>query len=372
MSLYVLNVIRKMFDSNYYSTKLIVRDIFLKKNINFFRSKIPKRTKIIAVVKANAYGYGDISISNKLIENGIDYLAVADFEEGIRLRSHKINLPIMILYPSKNNLSIIVENCLEPTIYNERMLNAIIKLQNTKIKIHIKIDSGMNRYGITKEQVPLFIHKIKKSKNIIIGSIFSHLSSHKKEHHKYALSQINYFDKIKTIFLKEFSYKIDTHILSSYGIINFPKQSDSMVRIGFGLYNGVFDNKLNHIGELSSQIAQIKNLNKGDSVGYNRSFIASKKMRIAVIPLGYADGLQRSWGHGKLKFLYKNKLVPVLGEISMDSCIVDVSNVNKVEEGDKLILFGNKRSIFSLAKELETIPYEITAGLSKRIKRIFS
>jgi len=360
-----------MFDNNCYSTKLIVRGSFLKKNIDFFKSKISKKTKIIAVVKANAYGYGDIGVSNKLIENGVDYLAVADFEEGVRIRNNNINLPIMILYPSKNNLRIIVENSLEPTIYNEFMLNALLKIETQKIKIHIKIDSGMHRYGITKEQVPVFIKKIKKSKHIVIGSVFSHLSSHKKEHHKYSLSQINYFNKIKNIFLKEFTYKIDTHILSSFGVINFPKQSDSMVRIGFGLYNGIFNNKLNHVGELCSHITQIQNLNKGDSVGYNRSFIALKKMKIAVLPLGYADGLQRSWGNGKLKFLYKKTLVPVLGEISMDSCIIDVSNINKVKEGDKLVLFGNKRSIFSLAQELDTIPYEITAGLSKRIKRIF-
>ena len=370
MNPYVINVI-KMFNNNCYSTQLIIRGNYLKKNINFFRSKTSKKTKIIAVIKANAYGYGDIGIVNKLMDYGIDYLAVADFEEGIRLRNHNINLPIMILYPSKNNLNIIIKNYLEPTIYNELMLNALIKLATKKIKIHIKIDSGMNRYGIKKDQVPLFIKKIKKSNTIVIGSIFSHLSSNKKEHRKHAIHQIDSFNKIKKMFLKEFPYKIDTHILSSYGVINFSNETDTMIRVGFGIYNGVFNNQLNHIGQLYSHISQIKTINKGESIGYNRSFIASKKMKIAILPLGYADGLQRSWGNGKLKFLYKNKLVPVLGEICMDSCIIDVSNVSRVKEGDKLLLFGDKRSIFSLAKELQTIPYEITAGLSKRIKRIF-
>ena len=180
MSLYVHNAI-KMFNNNCYSTQLVVKGHYLKKNINFFRSKIPNKTKIIAVIKANAYGYGDIGIANKLIDYGIDYLAVADFEEGIRLRTHNINLPIIILYPSTNNLKIIIKNDLEPTIYNKRMLNTLIKLSNKKIKIHIKIDSGMNRYGIKKDQVPLFIKKIKESKTIVIGSIFSHLSSNTKE-----------------------------------------------------------------------------------------------------------------------------------------------------------------------------------------------
>ena len=371
MSHYVINVIKKMFNQNCYSTTLTVRSDYLQKNINFFRSKISPKTKIIAIIKANAYGYGDINMANKLIDNNIDYFAVADFEEGIRLRSNGINLPIIILYPSKNNLKVIIENNLEPTIYSETMLNSIIELAQKKVKIHIKIDSGLNRYGIRENEVPLVIKKIKQKKTIVIGSVFSHLSSNSKEHRDYSKNQLTYFNNIKSIFLREFKYKIDTHILSSYGVINFPNQLDSMVRIGFGMYNGLLNYKLNHIGELRIQISQIKEINKGDSVGYNRAFISTKKMKIAVIPLGYADGLQRSWGNGKLKFLYKDKLFPVLGEISMDSCIIDITDCLQIKENDKLILFGNERSIFSLAKELQTIPYEITAGLSKRIKRVF-
>ena len=188
-----------MFNNNCYSTKLLVKSSYLKKNINFFRSKISKKTKIIAVIKANAYGYGDVNIANKLVDNGINYLAVADFEEGARLRNYNITVPIMILYPSKNNLRVIIQNSLEPTIYSEFMLNAIIEIATQKIKIHLKIDSGMNRYGISEDQVPRIIQKIKKSKNIIIGSIFSHLSSNNKEHKEYTLTQINCFNSINSL-----------------------------------------------------------------------------------------------------------------------------------------------------------------------------
>ena len=357
--------------NNYYSTKLVIKESLLEKNINFFKSKIPLGTKIIAVIKANAYGYGDLEMACRLLTHNIAYLAVADFEEGIRLRKHNIKSPIMVLYPSKNNLDIIIENNLEPTIFSESMLDLILQKSEKTIKIHIKIDSGMGRYGIMEDRIRPVIKKIKGSKNIKIASIFSHLSSNSKEHRVFSNKQIDYFNKVRDLFSKQFVYKIDSHILSSYGLVNFQIQPHNMVRIGFGLYNGLDGHKLNHIGELYSQISQIKYLKKGNSVGYNRSFIARKKTKIGIIPLGYADGLQRSWGKGRLKFLYNNQFVPVLGEISMDSCVVDITNVNNAKEGDTVILFGDKRPIFDLAKELKTIPYEITAGLSKRIKRVF-
>ena len=370
MNRFALNVILKMF--NYYSTKLTVSSESLIKNLEFFKSRISKKMQILAIIKANAYGYGDIQIAKILIENGINYFAVADFEEGVNLRKNGIKCPIMVLYPGKNNLSIILENCLEPTIYNEQMLDEIIEISKSKIKIHIKFDTGMNRYGIKENELQSIVDKIKKEKNIILGSIFSHMSSNKMEHQNFSINQMSCFNRIKSSVTNNFDYKIDTHILSSFGIPNFPNCPDSIVRIGFGLYNGILNNPLDQIGELSTQIAQIKNINRGDSVGYNLGFTATKKMKIAVLPIGYADGLQRSWGNGKLRFLYDKILVPVVGQISMDSCIVDITEVEKSKEGDNVILFGKNRSIFDLSKELETIPYEITAGLSKRIHRVFT
>ena len=369
MNRFVQNVILKMY--NFYSTKLTVSCESLKKNVEFFKSKISKNTQILAIIKANAYGYGDIQIAERLIQNGINYFAVADFEEGVNLRKNGIKSPIMILYPGINNLNIILEHCLEPTIYSKNMLDEIIKISKSKIKIHIKVDTGMNRYGIKENELLTVISKLKEEKNIILGSIFSHMSSNKTEHQDFSIQQMSCFNRIKKLLTDNLDYKIDTHILSSFGALNFPDHSDTIVRIGFGLYNGVFKKTCSQIGELSTQIAQIKCIKPNESVGYNLGFVSTKEMKIAILPIGYADGLQRSWGNGKLRFLYNKTFVPVIGQISMDSCIVDVTQIQNAKEGDSLILFGKNRSIFELSKELHTIPYEITAGLSRRIHRIF-
>ncbi len=358
----------------YFSTRLELNENILKKNIEFLKSKIEKKTEIIAVLKANAYGFGDIILAKKIIKQGIKNLAVADFEEGIRLRRNGINHSIMVMYPSLNNLEPIIQNNLEPTIYSLEMLNMLIiqaKKYKKNILFHLKIDTGMCRYGFLKDEIKKVIIKIKKQKNLKIKSVFSHLSSSQiKSHKNFSMSQIEKFKFQKIFFEELFPYKIKFHISNSHGVLNFPNANFDMVRIGFGLYYGFNNKKTNCIGELKSLISQVKLIKKGEAIGYNRSFIAKNNMKIGIIPMGYADGLRRSWGNQKLSFTFKNKNLPILGDISMDSCVVDLTHFKKIKIGDEVVLFGKSRNIFSLCSDLNIIPYEITAGLSKRIRRV--
>ncbi len=358
----------------YFSTRLEIKTNILKNNIDYLRTKIAKNTEIIAVLKANAYGFGDIMLAKKILKHGIKNIAVADFEEGIRLRKNGINSSIMIMYPGFNNLEPIISNNLEPTIYSLEMLDNLIFIANKykkKIFFHLKVDTGMSRYGFLQVEIEEAIQKIRMQKNLKIKTIFSHFSSSKsKEHVSFTKGQIEKFIIIKKIFEDRFSYKIKSHISNSHGLLNYKNENFDMVRVGFGLYYG-FNNKYTScIGELKSCISQIKLIKKGDVVGYNKKFIAKKNMKIGIVPMGYADGLRRSWGNNKLSFFKGNEFLRILGEISMDSCIVDLSSLKNINVGDEVILFGKSRNIFNLCSDLNIIPYELTACLSKRIRRV--
>ena len=359
----------------FFSTKLYISLFSLEQNLDFLKNKLSHETEIIAVLKANAYGFGDVELAKILIKEGIKHIAVADFEEGMRLKRHGINIPIIIMYPGLNNLKSIVENDLEPTIYSVSMLDRLIvesKKMKKNVFFHLKIDTGMKRYGLEKHEIKNVIDIIKNSKNIKVKSIFSHFASSKnKEEDLFTKSQIDTFQNHKEYIQKTLQYKIKFHISNSHGILNYVNSAFDMIRVGFALYYGLCNKETHCIAELKSSISQIKKIKKGDSIGYNRSFIAKNEMKIAIIPMGYADGLKRSWGNGKLSFFMNNCFLPVIGEISMDSCVIDITKLQHIKEGDEVILFGAARTIFELSKQLDTIPYEITAALSKRIRRVY-
>jgi len=374
-----------------YGTRLYINCSQLESNINYIQTIIGE-AEIIAMIKANAYGFGDILMTKKMKQFGVNYFAVADFEEGVRLRQNDINSSIMVMNTSKSSMKMIIENRLEPVIYSMDMLNCVIdslklQLNNEKTDpypVHLKINTGMNRWGFDIEEIPDLITRLKShSTCILIKSLYSHLSS--AENNKYQIftqNQIKTFIKIKNKFQEALKYNIKTHIHNSFGLINFPNTiSDfNYSRIGIGLYGGFQNPNLKPIGELRCRVSQIRNLKPNDSVGYNREFVAKKSMQIATIPFGYADGLQRSWGNGILKFYYKGYLLPTVGNISMDSCSIDVTNLvnnsklpgnDSLLVDDEIVYFGKERSIWDLSKELNTIPYEIIATLSRRIKRIY-
>tara|TARA_A100001011_G_scaffold205880_1_gene214003 strand:+ start:178 stop:1290 length:1113 start_codon:yes stop_codon:yes gene_type:complete len=364
-----------------YSTRLYIHCENLAHNINKLYTKNSNQ-RIIAMIKANAYGHGDIIMAKKMEEYGIQYFGVADFEEGIRLRQNDIESPIMVMNPASNNLSKILDYDLEPVIYNQTLLNELVRIISLKsnkkfisnpCQIHIKFNTGMNRWGFNFSEINSIVDVLSKYNNICVKSIYSHLASaSNKNDDVFTHKQLNLFNAIRLSFCKFFDYKINTHIYNSAGFLRF-KNPDAFnyCRIGLALYGSMMDRDLKPISELKCPVSQIRIIQKNEAVGYNLKYMSIKKMKIGVIPFGYADGLQRQWGDGVLNFFYKGKLIPTIGNISMDSCAVDLSNINDISEGNDLLYFGIERPIWELAKELNTIPYEITATLSKRIKRIY-
>ena len=374
-----------------YGTRLYINCKKLHSNINYFKNII-QQSKIIAMVKANAYGFGDVLMTKKMEEFGINYFGVADFDEGIRLRNNGIKSSIMVMNTSKSTIQMIMKYRLEPVIYSMDLLNEIIKQRdqfvinetNQPYPVHIKINTGMNRWGFNLDQIPDLIKRLQRcSKSIMIKSIYSHLSSAQNEiDDHFTIEQINNFLLISAMFQEGFKYDISQHIHNSSGLLNFTKTllPFDFLRLGIGLYGLLDDPKLQPVGELRCRISQVRDLKLNETVGYNRLFIANKKMKIATIPFGYADGLQRSWGNGILKFYFRGHLLPTVGNISMDSCSIDVSDIfdqdssmdNNSLINEEMIYFGQDRPIWELAKELNTIPYEIIATLSRRIKRIYN
>jgi len=350
--------------SKLYTTTLAINKKKLIDNINLFKKK---KNKIIAMIKANAYGHGDIEIAKILEKENIYLLGVADFEEGVSLRQQNIKSRIMVTTPTEDNIEEIINYNMEPCVYNFKTLTTLTKIKKQS-DIHIKFNTGMNRFGFEYNDIYNIFEYINKNKKINLRSIFSHLAD--PENNDFTKKQINEFEKIKNKIKVLVNKEIDYHIHNTKSYINFQNENE-IIRTGLGLYGYIKNqNKIKPIAELTSKIIQVKEIKKNESVGYKKSFISKKNMKIGIIPIGYADGLKRNWSNGKLKFLIKDKLYPVIGLISMDSCLVDITN-SKIEEGESVIYFGEKRNICDLAKELETIPYEITACLSKRIKRTY-
>jgi len=353
-----------------HETILYVNLKALENNFNYLKNKLQSDTKIIAVVKAFAYGHGDVAIAKKLEELGVDTFWVADFEEGMSLRKAGILKRIIVANPGAKSYAKIVKYNLEPVIYNFRLLEIFGK-NSTPISVHIKFNSGMNRYGFNLEEKDTLASKLKEFPHLKIESICSHLIvADNKLKDDFTQKQFQKFDIFCNLFSKKLNVKVERHILNTAGVLRFPNQQKELVRIGIGLYGIGEDENLIAVGKLVSNIAQIRILKKEETVGYDASFVAKTEMKIAVIPLGYADGINRKLGSKKGKVLINNTLVPIIGKISMDSFMVDISRIN-AKEGDLVTVFGQENSVTEIAKNLNTIPYEILATLNRRIKRVY-
>lgn len=341
----------------------------LEDNFNFLKSKLPKSTKIIAVVKAYAYGMGDERITKKLIDLGAEMLWVADFEEGIRLRKKGINHPIVVANPGLKSLNEMIEHDLEPVIFNDHLLNLYINA-NRPINIHLKFNTGMNRFGFEANEVDNVIKTIQKNNHLKLNTVCSHLAcSNDESKDDFTLSQINCFraisHKVNAILDKD----IPTHLFNSTAVLRF-KSQENYVRLGIGLFEGSTDENLKQIFEFKSTISQVKHIKKGARVGYNSSFIAKQDMTIGIVAVGYADGLNRKLGNGNGSVLINKQSCSIIGEISMDSFITDISNLD-VEVGQEVELFSRNLSVSDLAKKSGTISYELMATLNHRIKRVY-
>ncbi|WP_025145324.1 bifunctional UDP-N-acetylmuramoyl-tripeptide:D-alanyl-D-alanine ligase/alanine racemase [Pedobacter jeongneungensis] len=347
-------------------------------NLQFYRSKVKPGVKIMAMVKAFSYGSGSFEIANLLQFHKVDYLAVAYADEGIALRKAGITLPIMVMSPEESAFEAIIKHRLEPEIYSVEILNSFLNALSDydfDYPIHIKIDSGMHRLGFDQSEMDALSALLKDSVRVKVQSIFSHLvASDAAEHDGFTGQQIVKFKSIADQLVKVLGYKPLLHISNTSGISRWPEAQMDMVRLGIGLYG--FDSALaNNRGlqtvmVLKTTVTQVKNLEPGETVGYSRKGIMPNGGKIATVKIGYADGYTRYFGNGVGKMLVNGYLVPVIGSICMDMTMLDVTGID-VKPGDEAIVFNQEHTIMQLAKDINTIPYEILTNISQRVKRVY-
>ncbi|HEY0655112.1 MAG TPA: bifunctional UDP-N-acetylmuramoyl-tripeptide:D-alanyl-D-alanine ligase/alanine racemase [Chryseosolibacter sp.] len=347
-------------------------------NLNFFRAKLSPSTKIMVMVKAFAYGSGSAEIANIVQYHKVDYLGVAYADEGVDLRKNNISLPIMVMNPSEESFGLLLPNKLEPEIYSFKILNSFIKFLGGRAgTIHIKLDTGMHRLGFDENDIAELTSTLTKNPNLNVASIFSHLAgADEREHDQFSDEQVERFLKGANAIRDKLGYKPLYHILNSPGILRLSRYQFDMVRLGIGLY-GVdpttekFDS-LRPVATLKTIISQIKNIRKGETIGYGRKGKAEHDMAIGTIAIGYADGFSRAFSRGVGKVLVHGKEVPVIGNVCMDMTMVDLSAVSDPKEGDEVVIFGKDYPIQKVAASIHTIPYEILTSTSERVKRVFT
>jgi len=352
----------------------------LLNNLNFYKSKLKPGVKIMAMVKAFSYGSGTFEVANMLQYNKVDYLAVAYIDEGVALRQAGITLPGMVLNPEVSAFDKLIEFKLEPEIFSFNLLDEFVKFAQShnlgNYPVHLKIDTGMHRLGFEDFEIDTLCDLLEENRYIKVQSVFSHfVASDAKEHDDFTKKQIKRFEKAFTKIEKALGYKVIKHISNTGGIIRWPSAHFDMVRLGIGLYGidasiSSESNSLQPIATLKTSVSQVRKVEANDTIGYNRNGKLTKNGKIATVRIGYADGYLRAFGNGVGKMLIKGTLVPTVGNISMDMCTLDVSNV-EVREGDEVIVFNDKLRIEELAREIGTIPYEILTNVSQRVKRVY-
>ena len=349
----------------------------LMENLNYYRQLLKPSTKIMAMVKASSYGSGSYEIANILQFHRVDYLAVAVADEGISLRKSGIHTPIMVLNPEITDFQQMIENRLEPEIYNIRILRSFIAvLDRTGVleyPIHIKLDSGMHRLGFMPGDIDELIEILTKTHSIKVKSIFSHLAaSEDPSEDTFSEEQVKKFSMLSEKIMSRLRYKADRHILNSGGIERFNHYQFDMVRLGIGIYGISSSGKyqLKNVTTLKSRISQIKVVPAGETIGYGRKGKSPKELKIGIIPIGYADGLNRKLGNGNGTLYINGSFATIIGNICMDMCMINLEGIAANEE-DEVEIFGEHIPIEKLAEKLETIPYEILTSVSSRVKRIY-
>jgi Alr-MurF fusion protein len=365
-------------EQKHHSTQLEIDLDAMVHNLNYFKSIIQPNTKIMAMVKAFAYGAGNVEVAQLLQHYKVDYLGVAYADEGQHLRQQGVHLPIMVLNPSPGDFERLLFYNLEPEIYSMAGILNLIEFMNTKtafLKIHIKLDTGMHRLGFEPKDVELLCQKLQLNPQLIVASVFSHLAaSENPSHDNFTHSQANSLQEGLKKITMAIGYRPMMHLLNTSGIARFGKYHFDMVRLGVGLYGvGNSDSqkaKLQTIGTLKTHISQIKEISTTDTVGYGRKGTVPYASKIATIAIGYADGYLRGFGNGNGFINVNGTLCPTIGNICMDMCMIDISNV-AANEGDEVVVFGQNPSIYTLAEQLNTIPYEILTNIGERVKRVF-
>lgn len=367
-------------------TKALINIANLKTNFLNIRKKV-SNAKVMAVVKADAYGHSVkfvVDALNSLNNNKPDYFAVATIEEGIELRILKVNQPILIFDPlNKESFDSIINYDLIPSVFTDEHIKILLEglrkyKSNKKIKVHIKVNTGMNRLGVDYQDASKFIFKLSNNKQIIIDGIFTHFATSDETNSKYAKLQIKRFNELIKI-LKEKNIKTGLiHAANSGAILDFPEAYYDMVRPGISLY-GYYPSlktsesiKLYPVMSIVSKVGSVKFIEKNESVSYSRRYFTKQKAKIISVPIGYADGFPRNLTN-KAKAIIKGKMYNQVGTVTMDRIMFNVGNDN-IKVGDDVILIGKKGKLeidaWDWSKKIDTIPYEITCGISKRVPRV--
>lgn len=346
-------------------------------NFNVFRSKLQPGVKTLAMVKAFGYGSGLFEIASVLQHHKVDYLGVAFADEGVELRQAGISLPIVVMNPEEKSFPQMLAHGLEPEIYSFRMLETwnrmVVQEGRGLSRIHLKVDSGMYRLGFFEEEAGELLAHLRRMPQLQVASVFSHLAgSDEARHDAFTREQAGVFQRFCDQLQGGLEAPFLRHLLNSAGVERFPRLQFDMVRLGIGLY-GISAEKgvvLQTVATLKTYISQIKTVRPGATIGYGRRGVLPEGSRIAVLPIGYADGLSRALSNGRGGVNIGGQMVPIVGSICMDMCMVDVSRLS-VKEGDEVVVFGQEPSVSEVAELLGTIPYEVLTGISRRVKRVY-
>lgn len=378
---FVFERIVQMLQQKAHETILQINLSALTHNLKFYQSILPPGTRTMAMIKAFGYGSGSWEIARLLQFHKVDYLGVAYVDEGYALRKAGIQSPIMVMNPDSESLLPALRYGLEPEIYSKGILEELISGVmgavglSKPVQIHLKIDSGMHRLGFLPEEVPHLISRLQKHPEIRVASVFTHLAaSEDPAEDAFTHQQAQVFLDACSRIEAGLGYPFIRHLLNSAGVSRFPEYHLDMVRLGIGLYGvaGTPDQQeyLENVSTLRSVISQIKHIRKGESVGYNRKWVAEENTRIAIVPVGYADGYDMRLGNGLGRVLIRGNVVPVIGKVCMDMIMVHLGGL-EAEEGEEVILFGEGLPVGELAAAIGTIPYEILTGISARVKRVY-
>ncbi|MCD8282217.1 MAG: bifunctional UDP-N-acetylmuramoyl-tripeptide:D-alanyl-D-alanine ligase/alanine racemase [Prevotella sp.] len=370
--------IEELLVDKVHETKLEVNLSAIAANLDFFRSHLHPGVKLTCMIKAEAYGAGAVEIAKTLQENRVDYLAVAVADEGVELRRNGITGNIIVMNPEMTSFKTLFDYDLEPEVYSFRLLDALAESARREgiqgFPCHIKLDTGMCRLGFDPEKdIDELIRRLQKRGEIIPRSVFSHFAgADDTALNDFTQTQFTLFDKASRRIQKAFNHKIIRHICNSAGILAYPEYQLDMCRLGIGLYgiNPLDNATINNVSTLKTVILQIRNVKKGASIGYGRHTFLSRDSRIADIPIGYADGLDRRLGNRRAYCLVGSQKAEYVGNICMDVCMIDVTDIN-CKEGDEVVIFGKDLPVTVLSRTLGTIPYEILAGISPRVKRVY-
>ena len=352
----------------------------LAHNYKYICSKVNPNTKILAVVKANGYGTDSVIIARELVKLGVDYFSVAYAIEGSSLRDAKIETPILVLHPLPVNFGLILERCMEPSIYSAKMLVEFIAFAERKKQknypIHLKFNTGLNRLGFDKKDIVWISEQLQKTFSVKVKSIFSHLAaSEDPSEDAFTKKQCFVFKSISEKLIGVLGYVPLLHALNTSGVLNYPEAQFDMVRTGIGIYgfgNSPEENKqLKPVASLKTVISQIHSIAPGESVGYNRSYKATDVTIIATLPLGHADGINRAFGNEVGWVTIQGKKAPIIGNVCMDMMMVDITLI-KCQEGDEVVVFGTNPTAEELSISINSIAYELLTNVSGRIKRSLS